>query len=139
MNRPEMFDLLSVVSLRLAEATERGCAALGLTPSEARAITCLGEHGPLRLGVVGGHIGASPRRMTQVAESLGAKRLASRVTDRADARATLLALTATGRRRAREIQELRLAWAEDLLGPLSEQQVADFEVLLRTVAGRLDR
>ncbi len=138
MDHEDAFDLLSVVSLRLAEATAAGCASLGLTVSEARVITCLATHGPGRSGTVAGRVGLSPRRMTQVMEGLDLKGFTRRHPDPVDARAKQVELTLEGVRLAADISTLRSVWATELLADVTAPDLAALTGTLRSVLLRLD-
>lgn len=133
MTRADIFDLLTVLGLRLSAATAQGCAALGVTETESRVLVCLATHGPERSGTVGGHVHASARRMTQVADGLSAKRLIVRRPDPCDARAKRLALTDEGERLASEIVALRDAWANQLLVDLDSEDLASLTAVLTQI------
>ena len=62
--------------------------------------------------------------VTRLASTLADAGLVERKTDAKDRRAVLLALTATGRRRARAMRRDLLAAAQELLEPLPEQRRA---------------
>ncbi len=138
MESEAAFDLLTLVGLRLADAMSRGCAAMGLTETEARVIACLAMHGPSRPGAVGPLVGASARRMTQLIDSLASKGYVDRQVDPADARARILILTNSGDRLAQQIAALRAAWSEDLFRGVPAKDVATVAATLAAVLGRLE-
>lgn len=139
MTRTEIFDLLSVLGLRLSAATAQGCAVLGITEAESRVLVCLAVHGPDRPGSVGERVHASARRMTQVADGLCAKRLIVRRPDPRDARAKQLALTDEGERLASEIVALRDAWASQLLADLDSEDLAPLTAVLTQLLVAMDK
>lgn len=139
MDRLHAFDLLTLVGLRLSAATERGCSALGITPSEARVIVCVATHGPIRPGAAGAMLDISPRRMTQVADSAERKGHVARLVDPTDARARILRLTPSGARLARDIEDLRVAWAEELLADVGEEHIEPLAAALTAILARSPR
>ncbi|MGW6695356.1 MarR family winged helix-turn-helix transcriptional regulator [Rhodococcus sp. NPDC054953] len=139
MNRTDVLDLLTILGMRMTAAADQGSAMLGVTATEARAITCLREHGPLRPSVVADHLESSPRRMTQVAETLEEKRLITREPDPDDGRAKRLTLTAEGAAIGEKIATLREAWAHQLFGQLPDREVADVGDILTHLLRALPR
>lgn len=123
MDREPVFDLLTVLGLELTAAATKGCAAMGLTPAEARVLTCVAEGEHRRLGDVAACLRISSRRMTQVVDGLEAKSHLSRTIDPTDARARVLLLLPSGVQLAAQIAEYRTIWAEHLLGHLTDEQL----------------
>ncbi len=137
MDREEVFDLLTLVGLRLSAATTRGCAAMGLTETEARVISCVAVSGATRPGAVGADLGLSPRHMTQLADSLDAKGHIVREVDPTDARARILRLTPSGVSLVKQIDALRDAWARDLLDDVSAKDLSTLAMSLTAILKRL--
>lgn len=136
MEREPVFDLLTLLGLELTAAATQGCAAMGLTPTEARVLTCVAEGEHRRLGDVARCLRISSRRMTQVVDGLEAKSHLSRAVDPADARARVLNLSPSGVELAAQIAEYRTIWAGHLLGHLSDEQLSVVSGALSATLGR---
>jgi DNA-binding MarR family transcriptional regulator len=89
------------------------------------------EHGPMRLGAAAETVAISQSSITQLVQRLEARRLVHRLPDPADGRATVVAITAGGRRlhdRRRADARQRLA---ALTATLSEEESAALALAVR--------
>lgn len=96
--------MTAVVSVMRAEQVFQRRAAdllrpLDLTFARYQVLGMLRWTGPLTLGVIGRRLGIRPATVTSAVDRLTAAGLATRTTHPDDARATLLEITAKGRRR----------------------------------------
>jgi len=88
----------------------------------------LAEAGPMTLTELSRHLDRAPSTLSEMVDHLQAKRLLRRETDPADARRSLIWLTAEGRARLAEALEVldgaRLARAADRLAPDQREDLA---------------
>ena len=116
----ELFLLAPVLERRKVEGMRRR----NLTPPRARLLRTLGEGGPQVMSCLSRALDVTPRAVTALVDSLEADGLVRRCEHPTDRRATVVELTADGRRTFRELREGHRRLAEDLLGALSERDLA---------------
>lgn len=114
--------------------------AMEVTMSQAKTLALLGNLGPLRMGVIAGHLGSGLSATTALVERLVDKELVRRSSDPADRRVVICELTDSGREaieRAMCIDPIRL---QEVLALLRDEQlevvVAGLE-LLRAAGSQL--
>lgn len=136
MTEPESPDLGDLV-MRVARALRRrGADAMepwNVAPHQARALKVIGRHEPIRPGELAGHLRVAPRSVTDVVDALEARGLLAREPDPSDRRATVLALTASGRQLVEEIGSARRADADTYFARLSASDRASLQRILRTL------
>ncbi|MFI7528799.1 MarR family winged helix-turn-helix transcriptional regulator [Nocardia salmonicida] len=126
-------DLLMQVARTLRRRWSAVYAPMGLTPHQARALRVAGEHDGLRLSAVAGALRISPRSATEVVDALEKAELVTREPDSTDRRATLVSVTARGRRTLDTLTEARTKDADDYFGRLTDEERAS----LRDILGKL--
>lgn len=102
-----------------------------LNPSQARALRVLDRHGVMRPSELSEHLRIAPRSATEVIDDLEAKGLVRRSPDPHDRRATLIELTAEGRRLGEQIRSARGTETERIFGKLSAADRAHLTRILR--------
>ncbi|WP_374928117.1 MarR family winged helix-turn-helix transcriptional regulator [Kytococcus sedentarius] len=120
-------------SRRLRHHIARSLAPTGMVPHHARALRLIDRDGPMRLGELAAALHVVPRSVTDVVDALADAGWVSRSADPADRRATVIATTAAGRARAREVEQVRRAAGDAFFATLS----ADDRRTLRHLLERL--
>ncbi len=105
-----------------------------LAPHQARALRVVGRHDRIRPGELAAHLRVAPRSVTDVVDSLEKRGLLARHADPDDRRATVLGLTASGRRLLDETGAARRGDADAYFARLSSRDRA----VLGRLLGRLD-
>jgi DNA-binding MarR family transcriptional regulator len=129
-------DLLMSAARSIRRSFADAMAAYDVTPSQARALRIVGEHGPVRLSVIAEHLRIAPRSATEVVDALEARGLVAREPDPADRRATQVVVTAEGGRLRAVLDRARRTASEQRLAVLDERDRAELERLLRLVVDR---
>jgi DNA-binding MarR family transcriptional regulator len=93
-----------------------------LSASQASTLASVEALGPVRLGDLAAHEGVTAPTQSRLVGSLEAQGLLRRMPDSEDRRATLLAITAQGRRQLAQLQGERSAFLVSQLGTLSPEQ-----------------
>lgn len=105
-----------------------------LSMPRAQLLVELVRHGPLRITQLGSRIGITQGTASTLAEALVRDGLLERRADPKDGRATRLAVTATGRRRAQAwLNDYELA-AEEIFGALPHEQRSALLTALRILS-----
>jgi DNA-binding MarR family transcriptional regulator len=112
-------DVFWSVAGRMRQLTRRSAEEFGVTPGQARALAVLARQGELRLSTLSEWLLIVPRSGTEVVDALEERGLVERAPDPADRRATLVTLTAEGRRVATGVRARQRAEAEAFFGRLS--------------------
>lgn len=99
-------------------------------------LVALDAHGPSRITQLGELVGISQGTASALVDSLVRDELIERRGDPDDARATLLAITTTGRDRARAWRTDYERAAEDVFAPLSTTQRSALLAMLTTLVER---
>jgi DNA-binding MarR family transcriptional regulator len=95
-----------------------------LSSSQASTLASVEALGPVRLGDLAAHEGVTAPTQSRLVASLEAQGLLRRTPDSDDRRATLLAITAQGRRQLEQLRTERSAFLVEQLGRLSPDQRA---------------
>ncbi|MCW2944650.1 MAG: MarR family transcriptional regulator [Actinoallomurus sp.] len=93
-----------------------------LTSSQASTLASVEALGPVRLGDLAGHEGVTAPTQSRLVASLENHGLLRRTPDTEDRRATLLVITAQGRRQLEQLRNERSAFLVERLGTLSAEQ-----------------
>ena len=101
-----------------------------LAPHQARALRVVARHGQIRPGQIAAHLRVAPRSVTDVIDALEERGLVERAPDPDDRRATVVTLTAPGRRLVDEIDEARRADAHSYFAQLSDRDQATLRRIL---------
>jgi DNA-binding MarR family transcriptional regulator len=112
-------DAFWAVARRLRHLSRETLGPIDITPGQSRALRVLDRDGPIRLNTLADQLRIAPRSATEVVDILEERGLAERRPDPHDRRATLVALTAEGRRLGGLIRTARRTEAERLFGGLS--------------------
>ena len=115
---------------------QRGAAVTApwaLAPHQARALRVVARHEQIRPGELAGHLRVAPRSVTDVIDALEERGLVERAPDPADRRATVVTLTASGRRLVDEIDEARRGDLSSFFSQLSERDQATLRRILTTL------
>lgn len=95
-----------------------------LTAGQASTLASVETLGPVRLGDLAAHEGVTPPTQSRLVASLESQGLLRRTRDRVDKRATLLVITAQGRRQLEQLRTERSAFLVERLGTLTPEQRA---------------
>ncbi len=101
---------------------------LGLARSDLAAMELLSTAGTLTAGRLGEELALASGTVTGVIDRLEAQGYAERRVDPDDRRRVVVALTALGRRRHREVFQRRRRWLEELAGEMAAE---DLECVVR--------
>jgi DNA-binding MarR family transcriptional regulator len=93
-----------------------------LSSSQASTLASVDALGPVRLGDLAAHEGVTAPTQSRLVASLEHQGLLRRMPDTDDRRATLLAITAQGRRQLEQLRGERSAFLVGQLGTLSAEQ-----------------
>jgi DNA-binding MarR family transcriptional regulator len=96
----------------------------GLSPSQVSALASLDNHGPLPMGHLSRHEAVSAPTMTRIVDRLEELGHVTRTTDPADARSTVVVLTATGRKALGRLRHQRTAFVARRLATLDDDELA---------------
>ncbi|MCG0240106.1 MAG: MarR family transcriptional regulator [Firmicutes bacterium] len=123
-------DRIEELSHQFFRHVQRRLEQTGISPSQYPLLRLLAARGELRISDLAALLHLSVPGVTGLVDRLVRQGLVTRRRDEADRRVVYVALSAEGRARlARAAAERREAWAE-LLGGLSESEVAEFVSLL---------
>ncbi len=131
---PDLGDLVMRVARTLRRRGAEAMAPWDLAPHQVRALRVIARHERIRPGELAAHLRVAPRSVTDVIDALEARGLVERTPDPTDRRATVVTLTASGRRLVDETGAARRADAEVYFARLSERDRA----ALRRILTRLD-
>ena len=129
----ELGDLLLRVARGLRQRGAAVTAPWDLAPHHARALRVVARHGQVRPGRIAAHLRVAPRSVTDVVDALEGRGLVERAPDPADRRATVVTLTASGRRLVDEIDEARREDAHAFFSRLPERDQASLRRILTTL------
>lgn len=93
-----------------------------LSSSQASTLASVDALGPVRLGDLAGHEGVTAPTQSRLVGSLERQGLLRRMPDPEDRRATLLAITAQGRRQLEQLRGERSAFLVGQIGTLTREQ-----------------
>lgn len=136
-SKPDLADLFLHASRMLRGRWRDSLIPLGITPHLSRVLTLLSraDEVGLRNSQLAEQLHIAARSTTEVVDQLEAKSLVVRTPDPADRRATLIALSPTGRAQLGELAELRRSSMEGYFDKLGTEERAELTRLL----GILDR
>ena len=127
---------------QLAPSLERfraeGMARRGLTQPRARLLRTLDEGGPQVMSELSRALDVTPRAVTALVDGLEADGLVRRCVHPHDRRATVVELTADGRRTCREMREGHIRLSEEILGGVSERDLTASLRVVRTVRNAME-
>lgn len=126
-------DLLMTAARSLRRAFGEAMAAYDVTPSQARALRVVAEHGTIRLSVLAERLRIAPRSATEVIDALEARGLVARKPDPADRRATSVVPTEAGTQLREGLESARRTATEQRLAVLDEADRAELDRILRLV------
>ena len=127
--------LLSWAGRRTAAGFAEALEAVELRPPHFGVLTLIDSHpGLTQSELVSGSL-IDPSSMVAVIDELEGKGLAERRPHESDRRKHAVHLTASGRRKLARARSIATDYAEDLLGPLSEEERSTLQILLRKLAG----
>ncbi|WP_413454861.1 MarR family winged helix-turn-helix transcriptional regulator [Glutamicibacter sp. FR1] len=131
-SKPDLADLFLHVSRMLRGRWRDSLIPLGITPHQSRVLALLAraEDAGLRNSQLAERLHIAARSTTEVVDQLEAKKLVVRTPDPADRRATLIALSATGRAQLGEITELRRSSMDGYFDKLGDEDRAELARLL---------
>ena len=129
----DLGDLVLRVARGLRQRGAAVTAPWDLAPHHARALRVVARHVQVRPGRIAAHLRVAPRSVTDVLDALEERGLVERAPDPADRRATVVTLTASGRRLVDEIDEARRADAHAYFSQLSERDQATLRRILTTL------
>jgi len=112
---PNLGDLLHHTAKVFSRWLDGLFEAAGMSPARARLVGILHCSGSQTMAALAEALEVTPRNITGLVDGLEAEGLLARRADPADRRATVIELTATGRR-----------WADRHLGPLTKAVAAAF-------------
>ncbi|MGQ3383809.1 MarR family winged helix-turn-helix transcriptional regulator [Glutamicibacter sp. TV12E] len=129
-SKPDLADLFLRASRVIRGRWREGLIPLGITPHQSRVLSLLGhaESEGLRNSQLAERLHIAARSTTEVVDQLEAKQLVIRTPDPADRRATLIALSPSGRAQLGEMSRLR---RESMEGYFEKLSPPDREELTR--------
>ncbi len=128
--------MLELVVL-LNDDMTRAIEALDLSPSRTHLLWELGQRGPVTQRVLAESLRVTPRAITGLVDILAASGLVTRESHPTDRRATLVTLTAAGRRLTNKLKRDHRALARALFDQMSTREFQHFERGLATVITQL--
>jgi DNA-binding MarR family transcriptional regulator len=129
----DLGDLVMRVARGLRQRGAAVTAPWDLAPHQARALRVVARHGEVRPGRIAAHLRVAPRSVTDVIDALEERGLVERAPDPDDRRATVVTLTASGRRHVDEIDVARRTDAHSFFSQLSERDRATLRRILATL------
>lgn len=127
----EAVELIGAVSRSVRRRMRAALAPFDLPPALARALrTLAAANAPMRPSELAGALHIERRSATDVVEQLTQRGLVERHPDPSDRRATVLELTADGRRMVAAIAKIRASVARKVAAPLDDAELAELRRLL---------
>lgn len=108
--------------LHAMDAASNGRSAMKLDLRQRRLVQVLGLAGPLPIAAAGGRLGVSPSTMTGLADRLEQQGYLARRPHPTDRRATVLELTAKGRRLFEREKDFYSRLIDETLAPLGRSE-----------------
>ena len=112
------------LTVLLGEDLSSSLAGEGLTPSRAPLLWHLGQHGPSTQRVLADALGVAPRTVTGLVDALEETGFVTREAHPTDRRATLVTLTAKGRRLMSRWQRGQAEFADLLFAAMPPRRLA---------------
>ncbi len=119
-----LLDGIQSLVRRFAVAERADVNCCGLTVAQAATIEALAVVGPMRLGALGQRLGVQASTLTRNVDRLEKAGLVRREVDPEDARAARVALTADGRKAARQVERQEEAFARTVLDRIPAERRA---------------
>jgi DNA-binding MarR family transcriptional regulator len=110
----------------------------GITIPEWRVLANLGRFGPMSAVEVAARGSMDKVRVSRTIAKMRESGLVTRRTDPADNRASILALSADGKRMFNRIAPMALAWEAEFLAPFDSAELATLDDLMRRLNERID-
>jgi DNA-binding MarR family transcriptional regulator len=110
-----LLDSIRALVRRFAVNERADVSCEGMTIAQSVTLEVLAVEGPLRLGDLGKRLGISPSTLTRNLARLEARAFIERTADEYDARATVVGLTAPGKRAAAAVRKNEIAFARQIL------------------------
>lgn len=130
----ELAELIGRVARRWHQLAERSFAALRLNHTEARLLTLLEQHGGgATQDTLSNQLNVDRSNAGRALSRLESNGMVVRRKDEVDARTKVVDITDAGRAAVKEIAQLRVEMAENLLGKLSKAELRATSELLRSV------
>ena len=137
-DREEVLRELFGLAPQLERFRAEGMARRGLSQPRARLLRRLDEHGPQVMSELSRALDVTPRAVTALVDGLEAGGLVRRCEHPRDRRATVVELTASGRRTCREMSEGHARLSEELLGGFSERELDASLRVVRAVRSAME-
>lgn len=134
--RAALDDLLLVSALLEADQA-RFNAEHGMTGPRVHLLWLLGLHGPSTQRELATALRVTPRNVTGLVDGLVGQGHVRREPHPTDRRATLVTLTAPGRRFVDELQRSHAELAEQVFGDVGRRELETFSAVLRRTAERI--
>jgi DNA-binding MarR family transcriptional regulator len=123
---------------RLMDLQDLGARQYGLGFARGRVLWALHESGPVLMRALGQALGISPRTVTGLVDALEADGWVTRSPHPVDRRATIISVTPAADAALARLREHYEGLAHDLLGDLSEDDLARCLAVITTLEERLD-
>lgn len=136
-DRTELLGSLLALTVLMNEDMDRGMRRLGLTPPRAHVIWLLVAHGPSTQRALAQQLAVSPRNVTGLVDALVDTGFVTREPHPSDRRATLVTLTARGRRTGSRMTAEHAEFAQLLFGELDDARLEVFGACLTHLTERL--
>ena len=130
-------DLGRVLASRRLLASLHGEQASKLTPSKLRALDIVAEARDVRVGELAERVGIDETTATRLVDRLEELGLVERRSVAGDRRATVVALTASGRALVAEVGRQRLRFFSEVLGALEPEERVELVQLTAKAAAAL--
>jgi DNA-binding MarR family transcriptional regulator len=130
----ELFQVAPLLERFQAE----GMARKGLTQPRLRLLRTLDEGGPRVMSELSRALDVTPRAVTALVDGLEGDGLVRRCEHPHDRRATVIELTATGRRTSREMREGHERLSEEILGGIAERELHASLRVVRAVRSAME-
>lgn len=129
----ELVETLLTVTQAIRRRHNARLASFDVSVPRARLLRAMKELGQPRMNELAAHVGLTARTITTGVDALEREGLLERLPAPTDRRATLVRLTAAGRRHIEEWQAFQRKLAEDAMAPLGPDERRQLLVLLRRV------
>jgi DNA-binding MarR family transcriptional regulator len=138
LNEPERLLVLAAETARFSAAYLRWMrtrAGEALPYSSVRVLEILESEGPTIMREIAESLGMTARNMTAIIDALEECGLVRRTPHPHDRRATVVELTAAGRKEADQARQQAVAWVAKAFNSMSLEEQQQYTELLRRVAG----
>ncbi|MEO6956531.1 MAG: MarR family transcriptional regulator [Antricoccus sp.] len=135
-------DLIMMVTRAMRRGFIDSLEPIGISPHQARALRAItqgAEQDELRLSDIADRLRIAPRSATEVVDALEEKGLVERCPSPSDRRAVCVNVTAAGSDLIDQIESTRADRADQILGPLDDNERTELVRLLRKALGSEER